>query len=106
VAFEVIVGRSALMPSAPTGPRANMLDGLPRGQDQPAEQPPYLGHAQREERPRLALNAARLLRAWGGGRLFFNASTAMAPARSTTSRAKAHMARVRWRYHPVQLRTS
>jgi hypothetical protein len=39
---------------------------------------------------------------WG----FFKASTAMIPARSTDSRAKAHMASVICRYQPVQLRTS
>src|SRR5688572_19796876 len=32
---------------------------LPHGQDQAPQQPPNLGDAQREERPRLALNAAR-----------------------------------------------
>src|SRR5256886_10456903 len=72
----------------------------------PPQQPPQLGHAQREARPRRALNAASGLATWGGGRLFFNASTAIVPARMTISRANAHIARVICRYQAVQLRTS
>jgi hypothetical protein len=75
-------------------------------QDQGPEQVPNLRDAQREVSPRLALNAARLWRSWADGRFFFNSSTAIAPARSPVSRARAHMASVRCRYHPVQLRTS
>lgn len=93
MAFVVRRGRQALRPPAPAGPRAHVLGGLPHGHDQPPQPPPNLGHAQREVRPRLALNTARLLRT-RGGRRFFTASPAMAPAHSPTSRASAHLARV------------
>ena len=82
------------------------MGGLLDGQDQPPQQPANLRNTQREASPRLALNTVRELLSGGGPRLFFNASTAMAPARKTVNRAKAHMARVICRYHPVQLRTS
>src|SRR4030095_11848885 len=63
-------------------------------------------HAHREARPRWALNVPSGLAVWGGGRLFFNASTAIVPARMTVSRANAHIARVICRYQAVQLRIS
>jgi hypothetical protein len=94
------------MPAAPPRPRQDMLGRLRHREDHVPQEPTNFGHAQREARPRLALNTARLVFAWGDGRLFLNVSTAMAPARSTVSRASAHMASVICRYHPVQFRTS
>jgi hypothetical protein len=82
-----------------------MVGGLLHRQDHAPEQAAPLLNAQREARPRPALNAARRLRGGGSGRLLFHASSAMAPARSTVSRPNAPMARVLCRYHPVQLRT-
>jgi hypothetical protein len=82
------------------------MDGLLDRQDHAPEAPAKLLDAPWEESPRPALNAASLLRSWGGGRLFFHAFTARVPARSTTRRANAHMAGVLCRYPPVQLRTS
>src|SRR5262245_41891331 len=96
----------ALMPAAPVGPSQDLGAGLLHRENHAPEGAANLLDAQRVARPRPALNTARLLRDCGGGRLFFHASTAMAPARSTTSRANAHMAQVICRYHPVQLRTS
>src|SRR6266850_1189535 len=69
-------------------------------------QPPPFGHAQREARPRLALNAASGCATWGGGRLLLHASTAIVPARMTVSRANAHIASVLGRYQAVPLGTS
>jgi hypothetical protein len=83
----VIVLGQALMPTAPAGPRQALLGSLLHGEDQPPQQPSQLRDAQRGRRPRRALNPARILRAWVGGRLFFNASTAMVPARITTKSA-------------------
>ena len=103
---QVIIFGQALMPAAPVGPRQDLAGRLLHRQDHAPEEAANLLNAQRDSRPRSALNAAKLLLDCGGGRLFFNASTAMAPARSTVSRANAHMARVICRYHPVQLRTS
>jgi hypothetical protein len=104
--FVVIILGELLMPPAPAGPGQDVVGGLLHGQDQPPQEPPNLGHAQREARPRLALNAVSGLTSGGGGRLFFNCSSAMAPARKMVSRARAHIASVICRYHPVQLRTS
>jgi hypothetical protein len=102
----VIVFRDALMPATPAGPGHHVARALLERQDQAPQEPPNLLDSQREVSPRVALNAARLLLPWRDGRLFLNASTAMAPARKTTNRAKAHMASVICRYQPVQLRTS
>ena len=102
----VIIAGETLMPTAPPGPRHDPLGGLLHSQDQPPQEPTNLGDAQREESPRLALNAANELASRAGGRLFFNCSTAMAPARKMVSRARAHIASVICRHHPVQLRTS
>src|SRR5262245_56276859 len=96
---------AGLMPAPPVGPGHDMVRRLLHHQDQAPEEPTNLRDTQRDARPRPALNAARLCPGCGGGRLFFKASTAVAPARSTANRAKAHMARVIWRYQPVQLRT-
>jgi hypothetical protein len=104
--FIVIVGGQLLMPPAPAEPGDHGLGGLLHGEDQAPQPLPNLRHAQREARPRRALKAARGWAFWTGGRHFFNTSTAIAPARSTVSRASVHMARVICRYQPVQLRTS
>jgi hypothetical protein len=94
------------MPAAPVGPGQDRVGGLLHRQDHaPAAAAPLL-NAQREPRPRPALNAVKRLRGCRGGRLWFHASSALAPARSTVSRANAPMARVLCRYHPVQLRTA
>jgi hypothetical protein len=95
-----------LMPTAPLRPRQDVAGGLLHSQDQAPQQAADLRHAQGDRSPRPALKAARLRRSWGGGRLFFNASTAIVPARRTVNKASAHMASVICRYHPVQLRTS
>src|SRR5882672_6134134 len=71
-------GRQLLMPPAPAGPGDHVLGGLLHGQDHAPQQPPQLGHAQREARPRRALKAARGWCVWTGGRLFCNASPAIA----------------------------
>jgi hypothetical protein len=105
-ALVVIVLGSGLMPTTPVGPGQDVVRRVLRREDDAPEEPANLLDTQREARPRPALKAARLCPAWGTSRLFFNASTARHPARSTVSRAKAHMARVIWRYQPVQLRTS
>src|SRR5262245_46509 len=102
----VVILGSALVPTAPLRPGQGLVNGLLHGHDQPPQQPPQLWNAQRQDRPRLALNAAKLLCCWTGGKVFVNASTAMAPARMTGNSAKAYMARVMCRYQPVQLRTS
>jgi hypothetical protein len=60
--FVVIILGEPLMPPAPAGPGKDLGDGLLHGGDHVPEQPPHLGHAQREARPRWALKAARLLR--------------------------------------------
>ena len=83
----MIVLGQALMPTAPAGPGQDLLGGLLHGEDQPPQEPPQLRDAQRDRRPRRALNAARMLRSRVGGRLFFNASTAIVPARITTKNA-------------------
>jgi hypothetical protein len=83
-----------------------MVRRLQDRQDPAPEEPTTRLDTQREARPRPAVEAARLCPGWGTSRLFFKASRAMVPARSTANRAKAHMARVIWRYQPVQLRTS
>ena len=85
--FVVIIFGLPLMPPAPAGPPKDLNDGLLHGQDQAPEQPPNLWYAQRQARPCWALKAARPLRFWTGGGLFFNASTAMGPARKTTKSA-------------------
>lgn len=94
------------MPAPPLGPGHHVVHGMLERQPQAPQEPPKLLYAQRDGSPRLALNAARLRRSWEDSRLFLNASTAMAPARKVVSRASAYMARVIWRYQPVQLRTS
>jgi hypothetical protein len=89
----VVLG-NRLMPPAPLRPRQDVVDGVRHGEHQTPQQPANLRDTQGNPRPRLALNAARLLSAWGRGRLFFNASTAIVPARMTVSRANAHIASV------------
>ena len=83
----VMVLGSRLMPAAPLGPGQHVVGGRLDRQDQAPEEPANLLDAQRDPRPRPALNAARLLSVWGGGRLFCNASTASAPARRTVRSA-------------------
>jgi hypothetical protein len=102
----VIVLGHVLMPAAPVGRRQDLVGGLLHRQDQAPQEAPYLRNTQRGVRPRVARNAPRLLRSCTEGRLFLSASTALVPARKTVNRAKAHKARVLWRYQPVQLRTS
>jgi hypothetical protein len=101
----VILG-GALMPAAPVRPREDVGHTLVHGQDQPPQEPAKFRSAQREGRPRPALNAARLLLSWGDGKFFLKTSTAMVPTRRTVGNANDHMAMVIWRYHPVQLHTS
>src|SRR4029453_15091897 len=102
----VVVLGGGLVPPTPVRPTQDVTGRLRHGQDQSPQQPTPLGDAQREERPRPALNAASGLTSRGGHRLFLNASTAIGPARMIVSRANAHMARVIGRYQPVQVRTS
>jgi hypothetical protein len=68
--FVVMIGGELWMPPTPPGPRDALVGGLLHGQDQPPQEPTPLGDAQREERPRLALNAVRGLPSGGGGRLW------------------------------------
>src|ERR687884_436915 len=102
----VIIRREALRPATPAGPGHHVARALLERQDQAPQEPPNLLDTQREVSPRVVLHAARRLRSWRDGRRFLTASTAMAPARTTTNRAKAHMASVRCRDQPVQLRTA
>jgi hypothetical protein len=83
----VIILGHALMPAAPLRPRQDLGHGLLQGQDEPPQEPPNLRDTQGEPRPRWALNPVRPLGSWGDGRLFFNASTAIAPARKPTNKA-------------------
>jgi len=53
------------MPAAPLGPRQDMVHRLRHRKDDAPQQPPNFGHAQRDVRPQLALNAATLLASWG-----------------------------------------
>ena len=101
----VILGNT-LMVLTPLRPGQDVAGGLRHGQHSPPQQPPQLRHAQREVRPRRALNAASGLASGGDHRLFFNAWTAIVPARMIVSRANAHMARVICRYQAVQVRTA
>jgi hypothetical protein len=75
------------MPPTPAGPGEDLDHGVLHGQDEAPEPSPHLWHAQRDVRPRCAVTGTRPLRFWTGGRLFVNASTAMGPARQTTTRA-------------------
>ena len=84
----MVIDGGGLVPPTPLRLAEDMMGGLRYGQDEPPEQPPPCGNAQREERPRLALNAANGLASDGGCRLFFNASTAIVPARMLVSRAQ------------------
>jgi hypothetical protein len=101
----VLLGH-VLMVLTPLRPGQDVAGGLGYGPHEPPPQAPQLGHAPWEARPRWALNAARGLTPWGGGRLFFHISTALVPARMTVSTAKAPITRVICRYQAVQLRTS
>jgi hypothetical protein len=69
------------MPTAPAGPREDLLGRLLHGEDQPPQPPPQLGDAQRGRRPCRALNPARVLRSWAGSRLFFYRCTTHARQR-------------------------
>src|SRR5919202_4190507 len=93
-ALIVVILSDSLVRPAPLRQSQDVARRLWHGQDQAPQQPPQLGDTQREARPRRALNAASGLASWGGGSLFFNASTAILPARMTVSRANAHMAKV------------
>lgn len=101
----VILGDGLVLPT-PLRPGQNVADRLGYGQHESPPQPPPLGHAPWEARPRLALNAASGLACGGDCRLFWHMSTAIVPARIMVSRANAPMASVRCRYQAVQLRTS
>jgi hypothetical protein len=94
------------MRPAPRRPGEHVAEGLLHRQDQAPQQPASLGDAQGHPSPQRALKAVKRLLGWQDDRLFFNISTAMTPARRTVSRARAPIARVIGRYHPVQLRTS
>ena len=82
----VILG-DHLMPAAPVRPSQDVVHRLLHRQTHAPEEPANLRDAQRDTRPRPALNAARLRPSGGAGRLFFNISTAMAPARRTVRSA-------------------
>jgi hypothetical protein len=99
------LGRHAGATDAPATRPAWADRGGP-GPPAPPSQPPPLGHAPREAKPRQALNAASGLASGGSDRLFLTVSTAIVPARLMTRRANAHMASVTGRYSPVQVRTS
>ena len=83
----MIVWGQALMPTAPAGPREDLLGGLLHREDQPPQEPPQFGDAERDQRPWWAVNAARVLRSWAGVRLFFNTAMAISPARITTNQS-------------------
>jgi hypothetical protein len=57
--FVVVVLGAGLVPATPLRPGQDVIGGLLEGEDQPPQEPANLGDAQREVRPRLALNAAR-----------------------------------------------
>src|SRR5689334_15696945 len=63
----------AMMPAAPCRPGQNPIHFLLRGQHQTPEETPYLADTQRHASPRVALNAAKLLRL-GGRKVFFGSS--------------------------------
>jgi hypothetical protein len=92
------------MPAAPPRPAHHLLGGRLDRQDHAPQEAPYLRHTPRGGRPRVARNAARRCCSAPGGRLLFHASPAIIPARTTANWAKAHLARVMWRDHPVPLR--
>src|SRR4029453_8014415 len=94
-----------LMPASPCGPGQNALHFLLRGEHKAPEETTNLADTQRHASPRVALNAAKLLRL-GGSSVFFGSSGGRWAARSTVNSAYAHMAKVICRYHPVQLRTA
>jgi len=83
----VIVFGAGLMPAPPVRPGQDVVRRLLHGQHHAPEEPANLLDAQWDARPRSALKAARLLPREGVGRLFFNASTAIAPARRTARSA-------------------
>src|ERR687897_1604216 len=83
----VIMFGAGLMPAPPVRPGQDVVRRLLHSQDHAPEEPANLLDAQRHARPRPALKAARLLPRGGAGRLFFNASTAIAPARRTVRSA-------------------
>jgi hypothetical protein len=83
-----------------------LATGLLHGQDQPPQQPANLRDAQRDPRPRPALNAASGLASGGAAAFFTCLHRHRSRAQDSQECVAPHLARVRWRYQPVHLRTS
>jgi hypothetical protein len=101
----VIIPCPSLMPPAPPRPVQDARRAPLSNSHQLPEQPSDFGRAQADRSPRCALKRARLVivtpcAPFGG------ATSVPVSARTTAKNACAHMAKVMWRYHPVQLRTS
>ena len=95
-----------LVLAPPRRPVQHLANRLLSRQHEVPEEVTHLGHAQGDPRRRAALNAARLFGGAASSIFLGNGSSCRCRARTTASKAYAHIAKVRCRYHPVQLRTS
>src|SRR5215831_9235573 len=100
----VIIACPGLMPPAPARPVQNVRHAPLSQRHALPEQPADFPSAQADRSPRCALKRAKLV--FSPCAPFFGATSVAVAVRTTAKNAWAHMAKVMWRYHPVQLRTS
>jgi hypothetical protein len=94
------------MPAAPGGPGQHPCDALLRGQHETPEETTSLANAQRHISPRAVLQVVRRSRLEPCEIFFHGGAVGRCAARSAVNSADAHIANVRGRSPPVQLRTA
>lgn len=102
----VIVARPGLMPTPPRRPAQDCRCTALDRQDQLPQQAPNFRTTQPDRSPRWALKFAKLLAPSRLRSPFFGAAAAPLSLRMTLKKALTHIAKVMWRYQPVNERTS
>ena len=102
---RVVVACPGLVPPAPPRPRQDAHRAPLYTSHEWPEQPSAFGPAQADRSPRCALTRDKpvFVRPCTP---FLGGTAVPVSARTTAKNACAHRAKVRWRYHPVHLRTS
>jgi hypothetical protein len=101
----VVISRPGVVPPAPPRPMQDARRAPLYPSHELPEQPADFGPAQSDRSPRCALKRDKLV-FLSPSPPFLGVTSAPVSARTTAKNACAHIAKVMWRYHPVQLRTS
>jgi hypothetical protein len=101
----VVISRPGVVPPAPPRPVQDARRAPRYPSHELPEQPSDFAPAQSDRSPRCALKRDKLV-VLSPCPPFLGLTSVPVSARTTARNACAHIAKVMWRYHPVQLRTS